>query len=133
MASITSIHLPRSRSAVLHSLFRGRKFLKLLKRLTVDQAVPEIPLSVGSKLELQSISQSFTNFPYTSLYTREFVRLSCIYDIYTCICYIRSLGRLISSWLYICMTEAPTVLHFNALIAVLIDNHLLASILFLPI
>ena len=55
----TSIHLPRSRSAVpvlraanLRSLFRGRKFLKLLKRQTVGQAVPEIPLSVGSKLEL---------------------------------------------------------------------------------
>ena len=56
MASITSIHLPRSRSAVytstaanLRSLFRERKFLV---RLTVGQALPEIPLSVGGKLEL---------------------------------------------------------------------------------
>ena len=64
MASIASIHLPRSRSAVgtaanLRSLFRGRKFLKLLKGLTVGQAVPEIPLSEGSKLELHCTSQSF--------------------------------------------------------------------------
>ena len=57
MASITSIHLPRLRSAVLQRMcacfFRGRKFLKLFKSLTVSQAVPEIhvPLSVGSKLE----------------------------------------------------------------------------------
>ena len=51
MASITSIHLPTSRLTALRSLFGGRKFLKLLRRLTVDQAVPEIPLSVGSKLE----------------------------------------------------------------------------------
>ena len=79
MASITSIHLPRSRSAVLRSLFRGRKFLKLLKRLTVGQAVPEIPLNVGSKLELLLRAFVFANFPYTSPYTHAFVRLSCIY------------------------------------------------------
>ena len=63
MASITSIHLPRSRSAVLQRtsarFFRGRKFLKLLKGLTVGQAVPEIPLSEGSKLELHCTSQIF--------------------------------------------------------------------------
>ena len=76
MASITSIHLPRSRSAVFRSLFRGRKFLKLLKRLTVGQAVPEIPLSVGSKLELLFRAFVFANFPYTSPYTHAFVRLS---------------------------------------------------------
>ena len=39
-------------AANLRSLFHGRKFLKLLKRRTVDQAVPEIPLSVGRKVEL---------------------------------------------------------------------------------
>ena len=39
--------------------------LKLLKRLTVGQALPEIPLSVGSKLELLLI---FAKFPYTSPY-----------------------------------------------------------------
>ena len=31
------------------NLRRGQKFLKLLKGLTVGQAVPEIPLSEGSK------------------------------------------------------------------------------------
>ena len=35
----------------LRSLFRGQKFLKLLKGITVGQAV-HVPLSVGSKLEL---------------------------------------------------------------------------------
>ena len=69
MASITSIHLPRSRSAVLQRtcarFFRGRKFLKLFKSLTVGQAVPEIPLSVGSKLELLR-AFVFANCPYTS-------------------------------------------------------------------
>ena len=51
----TSIHLPRTRSTSAGTcarFFRGRKFLKLFKSLTVGQAVPEIPLSVGSKLEL---------------------------------------------------------------------------------
>ena len=95
MASITSIHLPRSRSAVLRSLFRGRKFLKLLKRLTVGQAEPEIPLSVGSKLELLLRAFVFANFSYTSPYTHAFVRLSYIIQ---------------------CMTEAPRVLHFSAFI-----------------
>ena len=57
MAPITSIHL-RTKvafggpAANLRSLFRERKFLKFLTRLTVGEALPEIPLSVDSKLEL---------------------------------------------------------------------------------
>ena len=80
MASITSIHLPRSRSAVFHLLFRGRRFLKLLKRLTVGQAVPEIPLSVGSKLELLLRAPIFRILP--RIYTHAFVRLSCNIRVY---------------------------------------------------
>ena len=45
----------------------------------MGQAVPEIPLSVGSKLELLLRAFVFANFPYTSPYTHAFVRLSCIY------------------------------------------------------
>ena len=54
-------------------------FLKLLKRVTVGQAVPEIPLSVGSKLELHVLLRAFVfaRFPYTSPYTHAFVRV-CI-------------------------------------------------------
>ena len=51
-------------AANLRSLFHGRKFLKLLKRRTVGQAVPEIPLSVGSKLEL--LCQISVYFPVHS-------------------------------------------------------------------
>ena len=68
MASITSSHLPRSRTAVLqrsYTLFHGRKFLKLLKRRMVGQAVPEIPLSVGSKLELLLSLPNFRILPRT--------------------------------------------------------------------
>ena len=55
----------------------------------MGQAVPEIHLSVGSKLELYTQSFCLANqFPYTSPYTHAFVRLSCI--------------------------EAPRVLHFSA-------------------
>ena len=77
-------------AANLRSIFRGRKFLKLLARLTVGQAVPEIPLSIGSKLELLLRA---AKFPYTSPHTHAFVRvwliLPCIilvyaiYDVYT--------------------------------------------------
>ena len=79
MASITTYQGRIRRSvANLRSLFRGRKFLKLLKGLTVGQAVPEIPLSVGSKLELLSFF-AFGKFPYTSPYTHAFVRVcTCI-------------------------------------------------------
>ena len=76
-------------AANLRSLFRGRKFLKLLKRLTVSHAVPEIPLSVGSKPELLR-AFVFAKFPYISPYTHAFVCvciiLPCIYMIvYACI------------------------------------------------
>ena len=77
---MASIHLARSRSAVLQRMcacsFRGRKFLKLFKGLTVGQAVPEIPLSIGSKLELLR-AFVFAKCPYTSPYTHGFVRV-CI-------------------------------------------------------
>ena len=66
-------------------LFRGRKFLKLLKRLTADQVVPEIPLSVDNKLELLLKAFVFAKFPYTSPYTHAFVRvciLPCIIRAY---------------------------------------------------
>ena len=70
MASITSIHLPRSRSAVLQRTFArfsvDGKFLKLLKGLTVGQAVLEIPLSEGSKLELHRACQISVYFPVHS-------------------------------------------------------------------
>ena len=66
----------------------------------MGHAVPEIPLSIGSKLELLLRAFVFANFPYTSPYTHTFVRLSCIY---TCI-------------LLQCMTEAPRALHFSAFI-----------------
>ena len=67
MASITSIHLITygGTAAKLRSLFHGRKFLKLLKRRTVGQAVPEIPLSVGSKLELLLSLPNFRILPHT--------------------------------------------------------------------
>ena len=43
--------------------------------LTMGQAVPEIPLSVGSKLELHVLLRAFVfaKFPYTSPYTYAFV------------------------------------------------------------
>ena len=77
MRLLDSIHIPRSRSAVLKRtcarIFRERKFLKLLKSLTVGQAVP---LSVGSKLELLR-AFVFAKCPYTSPYTHAFFRV-CI-------------------------------------------------------
>ena len=85
------IQLPRSRWAVLQRtcarFFCGRKFLKLLTRLTVCQAVPETPISVGSKLELLLRAFVFAKCPYTSLYTHAFARvcipaLPCIIRVY---------------------------------------------------
>ena len=114
IASITTIHLPRSRLAVLQKtcarFFRGRKFLKLFKSLMVGQAVPEIPLSVGSKLELLLRAFVFAKCRYTSPYTHAFVRV-CILP---CILYIRILKYYIIHCIY--MTEAPRVLHFSAFI-----------------
>ena len=90
LRSITSIHLPRSRSAVLQRTSArfsvDGKFLKLLKGLTVGQAVLEIPLSEGSKLDLHRATFVFARFPYTSPYTHAFVRVCIIaVYIYTCI------------------------------------------------
>ena len=72
--------------------------------------MPEIPLSVGRKLELLR-AFVFDKFPYTSPYTHTFVRvciiLPCMY-MYVYISYIQCI--------YIHDTEAPRVLHFSALI-----------------
>ena len=91
MASITSSHLPRSRTAVLqrsYTLFHGRKFLKLLKRRMVGQAVPEIPLSVGSKLELLLSLPNFRILPRTL--THLFAYAYC--HVYTCILALHDRG-----------------------------------------
>ena len=79
----------------LRSLFRGPK---LLQRLTVGQAVPEIPLSVGSKLELHVLLRAFVfaKFPFISPYTHAFVSV-CILP------YIA---------IYMYMTEVSRVMHF---------------------
>ena len=110
MASIyTSIHLPRSRTAVLQRtsarFSMDGKFLKLLKGLTVGQAVLEIPLS---KLELHR-AFVFARFPYTSPYTHAFVRvctckLPCIFiRVYYISCIVYTM-------------YTPRVLHFSAFI-----------------
>ena len=91
MAPITSLHLPRSRSAGtaanLRSLFRGRKFLK---GLTVGQAVPEIPLSEGSKSVLHRafvFCQISVYFPVHSRICPRVYMYIVVY-IYTCTMYI---------------------------------------------
>ena len=61
-----------STAANLHSLFRGRKFLKLLKRLTVGQAVAEIPLSVGS----QNYFSELLSLPYFRILPHTLTHLS---------------------------------------------------------
>ena len=76
----------------------------------MGQAVPEIPLSVGSKLELLLRAFVFAKFLYTSPYTHAFVRV-CYCRVYTC----RSLCVYI---LAMYMTEAPRVLHFSAFIVI---------------
>ena len=55
----------------LCSLFRGQKLLKLL---TVGYALPEMPFSVGNKLEL--LWAVFAKLPYISPYTHALV--SCL-------------------------------------------------------
>ena len=105
MASITSIHLPRSvLTASLRSLFRGQKFLKLLKWLTVGQEVPEIPLSIGSKQELLTAFVLIAKYPYTSPYTHAFVCVS--------LCILPHIIRVHYIQCIIYMTEAPRVLHY---------------------
>ena len=56
--------------------------------LTMGQAVPEIPLSVGSKLELHVLLRAFVfaKIPYTSPYTHAFVHV--------CICGPSTIGGL---------------------------------------
>ena len=68
MASITVVVT----AANLGLLFHGQMFLK---GLTVGQAVPEIPLNVGSKLELLLRAFVFAKLPFTSLHTHAFVRV----------------------------------------------------------
>ena len=107
-------------AANLRSLSREWKFLKLLKGLTVGQAVLEIPLSEGSKLELHCTSQILARFPYTSPYTHAFVRvctciMPCVYI--SCTLYIQCTRRgfctLVPS-LELCYVCTPT---FTATIA----------------
>ena len=81
MASITSKVTYGGTAAKLRSLFHGRKFLKLLKRRTVGQAVPEIPLSVGSKLELLLSLPNFRILPRTLTHLSAYAYC----HVYTCI------------------------------------------------
>ena len=61
MVSITNIHLQRPHPAAnLHSLFGEGKLIKLLMA-GLTYALPEMPLSVGSKLKLLS-ELSLPNF-----------------------------------------------------------------------
>ena len=119
MASITS-RLTKvafgNTAANLRSLFRGWKFLKLLKWITVGQAVPKIPLSVGSKLELLLRAFVFAKFLHTSPYTHVFV----------CVCILQCVDLYVYLYmLYTCMymTEVPRVLHFSAFIIQVIERH----------
>ena len=92
MASITSIHLPRSRSAVLQRTFaRFSVDGKLLKGLTVGQAVLEIPLSEGSKLELPvyfPVHSRICPRMYIHVYCRVYLyvyiilAVHCIYNVH---------------------------------------------------
>ena len=81
MASITSIRYGGIYCSEPPLAFPRAEVLKLLKRRTVGQAVPEIPLSVGSKLELHVLLRAFVfaKFPFTSPYIHAFVRVcTCI-------------------------------------------------------
>ena len=91
----------------MRSLFPWTEVSKAVQKPNGGQEVPEIALSVGSKLELLR-AFVFAKCPYTSPYTHAFVRV-CVYILYT---------------LY--MTEAPRVLHFSAFIikAVLRFDHM---------
>ena len=73
----------------------------------MGQAVPEIPLSIGSKLELLR-AFVFAKFPYTSPYTHAFVRI-CIL---LCILYT----GIQCIYVYNIYTGVPRVLHFSAFI-----------------
>ena len=80
---------------------------KAAKRLMMGRTVPQIPLSVGSKLELLLRAFVFAQFSYTSLYTHAFVRV-CI--LVSCICiyvYIILISYIQCRHVY--MTEGPWV------------------------
>ena len=81
MASITLTKVTYGGTAAkLRPLFHGRKFLKLLKR---RQAMPEIPLSVGSKLELLfCLCQISVYFPVHSRICPRMHVYTCILAIY---------------------------------------------------
>ena len=85
--------------------FPWTKTLELLKRLMVGQAVPEIPLSIGSKLEL--LRAAWPNF-HIHVLSRALTHLSAYAYVLPCMC----------TYNYTCvyMTEAPRVLHFSAFI-----------------
>ena len=86
-------------AANVRSFFRGRTFLKLFKSLTVGQAVPEIPVSVGSKLELLLRDFVFCLMSvYFPVHSRICPRMHIAVYIYIRVCYYT---------LY--MTEAPRI------------------------
>ena len=107
----------------MRSLFPWTEVSKAVQKPNGGQEVPEIALSVGSKLELLR-AFVFAKCPYTSPYTHAFVRV-CVYILYT---------------LY--MTEAPRVLHFSAFIVIRVQRSSprqhasihpgLVSLLFIP-
>ena len=70
-------------AANLRSLFCGWKFLKLLKSLMVGQTVPEIPLSVGRKLEiLRALSlPDFRILPRTLTNLSAYYAYCCVYTL----------------------------------------------------
>ena len=81
----------------MRSLFPWTEVSKAVQKPNGGQEVPEIALSVGSKLR----AFVFAKCPYTSPYTHAFVRV-CVY---------------IHNYIHIIyMTEAPRVLHFSAFI-----------------
>ena len=91
---------------------------KAAQRLTVGQAVPEIPLSIGSKLEQLKLLLRAFKFPYTSPYTHAFVRVCILLRVYVYIILLYTMY----------MTEAPRVLHFSAFIKT-VTHQIFSSIL----
>ena len=57
------------------------EILKLLKRRTVGQEVPEIPLSVGSKLELLLSLPNFRILPRTLTHLSAYAYCHAMYNI----------------------------------------------------
>ena len=73
----------------------------------MGQAVPEIPLSVGSKLELLLRAFVFAKFQYAYVHSRICSRNIAVYNIDLYV---------YTSYNTMYMTEAPRALHFNAFI-----------------